>query len=93
MLPTRNHTSVTYHVFVVEVEGIKCLPHTDTVMGSSYTSLNLTNKFKINPIQKQHKRTEKLLHSIVKKAVIYKFGIRDINRSFKLNLEVNKVEK
>ena len=57
-----------YHVFVVEVEGIKCLPHTDTVMGSSYTSLNLTNKFKMDPIQKAHKRIETLLHSVVKKS-------------------------
>ena len=67
ILLTTNTSLVTYPVSVIEVEGVKCRALIDTGAGSSYASSKLINKINKKPIHRESKRTETVMHSVVKK--------------------------
>ena len=92
MLLTTNTSLVTYPVLVIKAEGVKCRTLIDTGAGSSYLSSKL-NKVNKKPIRKETKGIETLMYSAVKKSEIYHFEIGDINQEFKIDIEINKLEK
>ena len=67
ILLTTNTSLVTYPVSVIEVEGVKYRALIDTGAGSSYASSKLINKINKKPIHRESKRTETVMHSVVKK--------------------------
>lgn len=83
-----NHSSVTYPVFVVEIERIKYRALIDTGVRSSYASSNVIKKLKKNKIRKECKRIETILHSHIKKVETFNLEIRNINQEFKFNVQV-----
>ena len=88
MLYITNHSSVTYPVFVVEIERIKYRALIDTGVRSSYASSNVIKKLKKNKIRKECKRIETILHSQIKKVETFNLEIRNINQEFKFNVQV-----
>ena len=93
MLLTTNTGLVTHPVLVIEVEGVKCRALIDTGAGSSYVPSKLINKINKEPVLRESKRIESLMHSVVKKTEIYQFEIGYINQEFKIGIKINKLEK
>ena len=93
MLLSTNTSLLTYPVLVIEVEGVKCRVLINTGARSSYASSKLINKINKKPIRRETKRVETLMHSVVKKTEIYQFEIGHINQEFKIDIEINKLEK
>ena len=71
MLLTTNTSLVTYPVLVIEVEGIKYRALIDTGAGSSYASSKPMHNINKEPIRRETKRIETLMHSVVKKTKVY----------------------
>ena len=93
MLLTTNTSLVTYPVLVIEVEGVKYRALIDTGAGSSYASSKPMHNINKEPIRRETKRIETLMHSVVKKTKVYQFEIGYINQEFKIGIEINKLEK
>ena len=72
---------------------MKCRVMIDTGVGSSYVPSKLNSRLNKNPICKESKRIETLMHWVVQNSAIYELQIRDTNQKFTLKIELNKVWK
>ena len=88
-----NDNHVTYPSVIIDIEGIKCCALIDTGAGASYTSSTLIDRINKKPIRKQYKRIETIMGSSTKSIPVYSVEIRDSDRKFKSQTEINKLEK
>ena len=86
-------TNSVYPTILVQVNGITCRALLDTGAGSSYASATLTERINQQPIRKDYKRLEMMLHTTTKTIDIFQVQISSLDGSFIINTEVNKVEK
>ena len=85
--------SVIYPVVVVNVNNVTCRALLDTGAGSSYASSALLKKLNLQPVRKETKRIEMMMHSTTRKIDVYEVEIKDVTGSFKITTEVSKVER
>ena len=93
VLLTTNDNRVTYPLVIIDIEGIKCRVLTDTGAGSSYASSTLIDRINKKPTRKQYKRIETIMGSSTKSIPVFSAEIRDSDRQFKFQTEINKLEK
>ena len=86
-------TNIVYPTILVQVNGITCRALLDTGAGSSYASTTLTERINQQPIRKDYKRIEMMLHTATKTVDIFQVQISSLDGCFIINTEVNKVEK
>ena len=86
-------TNIVYPTVLVQVNGITCRALLDTGAGSSYASATLTERINQQPIRKDYKRMEMMLHTTTKTVDIFQIQISSLDGRFIINTEVNKVEK
>ena len=93
VLLTTNDNRVTYPLVVIDIESIKCRVLIDTGAGASYASSTLIDRINKKPIRKQCQRIEIIMGSSTKSIPVCSVEIRDSDREFKLQTEINKLEK
>ena len=86
-------TNIVYPTVLVQVNGITCRALLDTGAGSSYASATLTERINQQPIRKDYKRIEIMLHTTTKTVDIFQAQISSLDGRFIINTEVSKVEK
>ena len=64
----------------------------DTGAGSSYASAALFKSIGTSPVRRQMRQTEMLLHTTSRKIGVYNPTISNQGGSFKLNVDIHKVE-
>ena len=84
VLLTTNDYHVTYHLAIIDIEGIRG--------GASYASSTLIDRRNKKTIRKQCKSTETMSYAS-KLIPVYSVEIRDSDHEFKLQTEINKLEK
>ena len=85
--------SVIYSVVVLKIDGIKCRALIDTGAGSSYISEVLANLIGKQPVCKEIKQIDMMLHSTSQKIEIYEVQISNVNGDFAFLTTVNKIKK
>ena len=85
--------SVIYPVVVVRVNNITCRALLDTGAWSSYAHSALLEKLNIQPVRKETKQTEMMMHSTIRKIGAFEVKIKDLSGSFQFKAEVRKVER
>ena len=78
---------------LVQVSGITCRALPDTGAGRLYASATLTERINQQPIRKDSKRIEMMLHTTTKTVDILQVRISSLDARFEINTEVNKVGK
>ena len=92
-LTTTSSRSVTYPVFLLEIEEVKWRNLIDTGAGASYASSTLINHINKKPIRTERKKIETLMSINTRKVKIYYVNIQDINCEFNYETELNHLEK
>ena len=90
---TGEESKVVYPVVVVYVNGIKCRALLDTGAGSSYISSYLLELLNIKPLRQETKTIEMMLTSMNKRVEIYDVTIENLEKTFSIKTEVNKVDR
>ena len=85
--------SVVYPTVLVQVNGITCRALLDTGAGSSYASATLIERINQEPVRKDYKRIEMMLHTTTKAIDIFQVQVSSLDGKFKITTEINKVEK
>jgi len=86
-------SKVVYPVVVVYVDGIKCRALLDTGAGSSYASAYLLDMLDKKPKRTETKTVEMMMSSKNTKIDIYDVEIANLEKTFKLRTELNKVQR
>ena len=73
----------------VNVGGIKCRALIDTGAGSSYMSSSLANRFKKNPLRKDYKQIETILHAETTKVKVYEVKVSNLEGNFKMSKQMS----
>ena len=73
----------------VNVDGIKCRALIDTGAGSSYMSSSLANRFKKNPLRKDYKQIETILHAETTKVKVYEVKVSNLEGNFKMSKQMS----
>ena len=73
---------VIYTVVVVKVSNVTCRALLDTGTGSSYASSSFLEKLNIQPVWKEFKRIEMMMHSAVRKIDFSEDEIKRFSGSF-----------
>ena len=87
------NTRVTYHVVVVEVEGVKCRVLLDVRAGSSYASAALLDRISTTKHTKEVRKIKRLLGTSTREVELATIEIDDVNGKFKMAVGVTKVDK
>ena len=90
---TANDNHVTYALVIIDIEDITYGALIDTKTGASYTSSTVIDRLNKKTIRKQYKRTKTIMSSSTKSISVYSVEIRDSDREFKFQAEINNLEK
>ena len=85
--------SVKYPAVVDKVNNITCRSLLDTGAGSSYASSPFLKKLNKQPVRKETRMIEMVIHLTVRKIDVFEVKIKDLSGSFQFKSEVSKVER
>ena len=81
-----------HFVVVVKVNHIFCSALLDTGAGSSASS-SLLEKLNMQPVRKETKQIEMMMHSKTRKIDVFEVEIKDVSGTFQFKSEISKVER
>ena len=85
--------SVSYPIVIVNANGIRCRVLVDTGAGSNYGSTALINCIGTSHVRRETRQIEMLQHTILRKIETHHLTSSNHEGSFKLNIDLHKVEK
>ena len=93
MMAPFGEKSVCYSIVIVKANGIQCRALVDTGPGSSYASAALINPIGTSPIIRDTRQMEIMSHTTSRKIELQNLTISNQEGSFRLNLNIQEVEK
>ena len=93
MMASFGEKSVCYSIVIVKANGIQCRALVDTGPGSSYASAALINPIGTSPIIRDTRQMEIMSHTTSRKIELQNLTISNQEGSFRLNLNIQEVEK
>ena len=93
MMASFGEKRVCSPIVIVNANGIQCRALVDTGVGNTYASAALINSIGTSPVRREARQMEMLLHTTSNKIEVHKITISNQEGSFKLNVDIHKVEK